>query len=228
MSRYNDVISCPPVYLHLDYPNKMEGMLRVYVRTISLLTLVLSTFAISYLQEGNSQVENWTRYDDPGKKFNFLHPPNWKVNTRHVDASGFTEVTLSSPNSTRMKVLVTYTPKDSLLDSPTGVAVVPSRALANLEQQMGEEYLFFNSTGKFPHKYSIQGYPSASDLIDFEKVQGQPGKMLVVLAEVPDRNPFLSKVTDQDTLVVVYSESKRSFYKSLPNATQIIRSISIN
>jgi len=82
---------------------------------------------------------------------------------------------------------------------------------------MGEGYAFFNSTGKFPHKYTIQELPSASDIIDFEKIEGQPGKMLVVLA----------KVTDQDSLVIVYSESKRMFYKSLLNVTQIIRSVSI-
>jgi hypothetical protein len=177
----------------------------------------LSTYAISHLQIGNGQVENWKSYHDPGNKFNFLHPPNWKVNTRHIDSSGFTEVTLSNPNLTRMKVLVVYTPKDSFLDSPSGNPTIPSRALTNLEQQISEEYVFFNSTGKFPHKYSIQGYPSASDLIDFEKIESQPGKMLIVLA----------KVTDQDSLVFVYSESKRSFYKSLSNVTQIIRSISI-
>jgi hypothetical protein len=37
----------------------------------------------------------------------------------------------------------------------------------------------------------------------------------------------LAKVTDQDSLVIVYSESKRMFYKSLLNVTQIIRSVSI-
>ncbi|HEY9491522.1 MAG TPA: hypothetical protein VIP56_06005, partial [Nitrososphaeraceae archaeon] len=75
-----------------------------------------------------------------------------------------------------------------------------------------------NSTGKFPHKYVVRGHNSASDLIDYEKINGQPGKMLIVLA----------KVTDQDSLVFTYSESKRLFYKSLSNVSQIVNSISVN
>jgi hypothetical protein len=47
--------------------------------------------------------------------------------------------------------------------------------------------------------------------------EGKPGKMLIVLA----------KITDKDSLVFSYSESKRTFYKSLSNASQIINSISI-
>jgi hypothetical protein len=137
---------------------------------------------------------------------------------RHNDINGFTEVILTNPNSTRMKVTVIYTPKDSLLDSNTGKPVVPSWALASLEDQISVDYFFFNSTGKFPHKYSVQGYESASNLVDYEKTKGQPGRMLFVLA----------RINDKDTLVFSYSESKRLFYKSLSNASQIIKSISIS
>jgi len=187
------------------------------LRILFIFILIFSVYPITHLPVSTGQVPTWTRYYDPGKRFSFSHPPNWNVSTSHLDNSGFTEVTLSNPNSTRMKVSVIYTPKDSYLDSPADKTVVPSRALANLENEMGEGYAFFNRTGKFPHKYTIQELPSASDLIDFEKIEGQPGKMLVVLA----------KVTDQDSLVIVYSESKRMFYKSLLNVTQIIRSVSI-
>jgi hypothetical protein len=117
-----------------------------------------------------------------------------------------------------MKVSVIYTPEDSLLDSNTGKPVVPSRALASLEDQISVDYFFFNSTGKFPHKYSIQNYSSASDIIDFEKIKGQPGKMLCVLA----------KITDKDTLMFSLSDSKRTFYKSLSNASLIIKSVSVS
>jgi len=115
-----------------------------------------------------------------------------------------------------MKVSVLYDPNDPLLYSKTGKPVVPSRALTNLESQISTDY-FFNSTGKFPHKYSVQGYESASDMVDYELNEGKPGKMLIVLA----------KITDKDSLVFSYSESKRTFYKSLSNASQIIKSISI-
>jgi hypothetical protein len=188
------------------------------IRVLFISVLILSVYWISYLQLGNAQTENWKRYDDPGRKFTFLYPPTWTVNsTRHDNTNGFTEVILTNPNSTRMKVSVLYTPKDSLLESDTGKTVLPSKALATFEEQISVDYVLFNSTGKFPHKYSIQNYPSASDIIDFEKIKGQPGKMLYVLA----------KTTDKDTLVFSLSDSKRTFYKSLSNASQIIKSISV-
>ena len=135
------------------------------LRIFSISILILSIYSIGHLQSGTGQIVNWKRYNDPGNKFSFLHPPNWIVNTRHVDSSGFTEVTLTNPNSTRMKVSVIYTPKDGFLDSNTVKPVVPSKALTNLEEEISADYIFFNSTGKFPHKYSVQNYESASDVI---------------------------------------------------------------
>jgi hypothetical protein len=189
------------------------------IKILSISLLIFSINSISHLQLGNAQIENWKRYNDPGQKFTFLYPPTWVVNsTRHNDVNGFTEVVLTNPNSTRMKVSVIYTPKDSLLDSNAGKPVVPSRALATLEDQIAVDYIFFNSTGKFLHKYSIQNYPSASNIIDFEKIKGHSGKMLCVLA----------KITDKDTIMFSLSDSKRTFYKSLSNASQIIKSISVS
>ena len=194
-------------------------ILKTSTRILHISILIFSIYSISLLQLGNAQIENWKRYNDPGQKFTFLYPPTWVVNsTRHDNVNGFTEVILKNPNLTRMKVSVIYTPKDSLLESNTGKPVVPSRALATYEDQISVDYSFFNSTGKFPHKYSIQKYKSASDIIDFEKIKGQTGKMLCVLA----------KINDKDTLVFSLSDSKRTFYKSLSNALQIIKSISVS
>ena len=191
--------------------------IKIGFRTLFISVMILSIYLISHPELGLADTENWKKYYDPVKRFTFLHPPNWVVNTNHIEASGFTEVTLTNPNSTRMKVSVMYTPKDSFLETNTGKPVLASRALTNLEEEISADYNFFNSTGKFPHKYVVQGYDSASDLIDYEKIKGQPGKMLIVLA----------KVTDKDTLVFTYSESKRTFYKSLSNASLIINSTSI-
>jgi hypothetical protein len=127
------------------------------------------------------------------------------------------EVTLTNLGSDRIKVSIVYTPQDALLDSNTDRPALASRALTNIETEMSEEYLFLNGISKFPHKYSIQSYESASDIVDYEKNEGQPGKMLIVLA----------RVTDEDSLVLIYSESKRAFYKNLSNASQIVKSISI-
>jgi hypothetical protein len=192
--------------------------LKTGIRNLPTAILVFSIYSISHLQLGNAQIENWKKFSDPGQKFTFLYPPTWVVNsTRHDNVNGFTEVILTNPNSTRMKVSVIYNPKDSFLYSDTGKPVVPSRALTNWETEISADYPFFNSTGKFPHKYVVQGFQSASDMIDYEKINGQPGKMLIVLA----------KITDKDSLVFSYSESKRTFYKTLSNASQIIKSISI-
>jgi hypothetical protein len=189
------------------------------IKILSTAILIFSIYSVSHLQLGNAQVENWKRYNDPGQKFTFLYPPTWVVNsTTHNDINGFTEVIVTNPNSTRMKVSVIYDPSDSLLYSDTGKPVVPSRALANFEDQISVDYFFFNSTGKFPHKYSIQNHPSASDMVEFEKIKGQAGKMLIVLG----------KITEQDTLTFLFSDSKRTFYKSLSNASQIIKSISVS
>jgi hypothetical protein len=193
-------------------------ILKTGIRNLPTAILVFSIYSISHLQLGNAQIENWKKFSDPGQKFTFLYPPTWVVNsTRHDNVNGFTEVILTNPNSTRMKVSVIYNPKDSFLYSDTGKPVVPSRALTNWQTEISADYPFFNSTGKFPHKYIVQGFQSASDMIDYEKINGQPGKMLIVLA----------KITDKDSLVFSYSESKRTFYKTLSNASQIIKSISI-
>ena len=114
-----------------------------------------------------------------------------------------------------MKVSVVYNPKDSSLDSNTGKPVLLSKALADLVDQISVDYYYFNSTGKFPHKYSIQNHSSASDVIDFEKVQGRPVKMLMIF----------SKVSDTDSLLFTYSNSKRLFYKELGTVSSIIKSV---
>src|ERR1051326_6538644 len=108
-------------------------ILKTTIRILPISILIFSIFSSSHSQLSNAQIENWKRYNDSGQKFTFLYPPSWVVSsTRHNDINGFTEVILTNPNSTRMKVSVIYTPEDSLLDSNTGKPAVPSRALASL------------------------------------------------------------------------------------------------
>ena len=181
----------------------------------TIVLLILFIYSISSFQSGNAQTVNWKRYDDPGQRFTFLYPANWVINSTHNNANGYTEASLTNPNSSRMKVSVIYNAKDSSLNSNTGKPVIPSRALADLEDQFSVDYFYFNSTGKFPHKYSIQNHSSASDMIDYEKVKGRPGKMLLIY----------SKVSDTDSLLFTYMESKRLFYKELPIVSTIIKSV---
>lgn len=139
------------------------------------------------------------------------------MKSTHDNVTGTIEVVLENPNSSRLKVSVLYNPNEGLLKSETGKPVIPPRALTNMEKEMSADYIFFNSTGQFRHKYSIRDYPSATDVIDYEKNKGKLGKMLIVFA----------KVNDKDSLTFTYSESKRLFYKNLFNISQIIKSIAI-
>jgi hypothetical protein len=182
-----------------------------------MLVLILSTCSIFSLESANAETGSWKKYTDPGQRFTFLYPANWVINSSHNNFNGYTEATLGNPNSSRMKVSIIYVPKDSSLHSETGKPVLPSSALSDLQNQISVDYLYFNSTGRFPHKYSIQNHPSASDIVDYEKVQGRPGKMLLIY----------TKASDMDSLLFTYTESKRSFYKGLDFVTPIIKSVAI-
>jgi hypothetical protein len=178
--------------------------------------LLFSIYLTIHPNSAKAQIDHWKKFSNTAIKFNFFYPPNWSVKTTHDNITGTTEVTLENPNSTRAQISVLYNPNEPTLNSKTGKPVVPSRALTNLEKEISVDYVFFNSTGKFPHKYSISNRQSASDVVDYEKSEGKPGKMLIVYA----------KVNDKDSLIFTYSESKRLFYKNLSNVTQIIKSIS--
>ena len=182
----------------------------------TIFLLGLSIYSISSIQSGNAQAENWKSYNGPAERFTFLYPPNWAVNSTLYD-NGVTQTTLTNPNSSRMKISLIYVPNDPSLNSNTGKPVVLSRVLTGLEDDMAADYFYFNSTGKFPHKYSIQNYTSASDLIDYEKVEGRPGKMLLLI----------SSVSDTDSLMFTFMESKRLFYKQLPVVSNVLKSVTI-
>jgi hypothetical protein len=175
----------------------------------------MSIYSFCSVQSAYPQTGNWKKYDDI--KFSFLYPPEWILNgTRHYD-NGVTETTLTNPNSSRMKVSLVYNPKDSSLDSEDGKPVALTSVLKVLEDQAAVDYINFSSTGKFPHKYSIQNHPSVSDIVDYEKVKGRTGKMLLLY----------SKVGDTDTIQFTFADSKRSFYKQLPVISAIIKSVII-
>lgn len=146
------------------------------------------------MHSSNAQLENWKKYLDPGQKFSFSYPSNPVIKSTHDNITGTTEAILSNPNSTRMQISVLYNPNDPLLHSKGGKPVVPSRAITNLQEQIKLEYIFFNGTGKFSHKYSIQIYPSASDIVDYEKSEGKPGKMLLVFAMISDKDSWFFRI----------------------------------
>ena len=99
------------------------------------------------------------------------------------NVTGTTELKLRDPNSTRLSISVLYSPNDSLLQSKHGKSVVPEIALKNFENEISDDYVFFNSTGKFPHKYCIQGFVCASDVIDYKTSKNQAGKNTLVMSQ---------------------------------------------
>jgi len=179
--------------------------------------LLFSIYSTIHLNSATAQIGNWKKYSNTAIKFKFFYPPNWSIKTTHDNITGTTEVILVNPNSTRAQISILHNPNEPTLSSKTGKPVVPSRALTNLEKEISVDYVFFNSTGKFPHRYSISDHQSASDVIDYEKSKGKSGKMLIVFA----------KVNDKDALIFTYTESKRQFYKNLSNISQIIKSIAL-
>jgi hypothetical protein len=170
------------------------------------------------LYTAHAQADNLKKYIDPGQKFMLLYPGHWFAGDTHDNVTGTTELKLRDPNSSRFSISVLYSPNDPLLHSKTGKSVVPVRALKNFENEISLDYVFFNSTSKFPHKYCIQGYACASDVVDYMKSKGRAGKMLLVLV----------KMNEKDLLIFSFSDSKRTFYKSLSSASQILGSIKIS
>ena len=195
--------------------NQMNLKIATWIFCVTML--LISVYSTIHLNSAKTQVDNWKKYSDSDQKFSFLYPPNWAIKITHDNITGTTEVILENPNSTRAQVSILYNPNEPTLSSKTGKPVVPSRALTNLENEIGDDYIFFNSTAKFPHKYVISDHQSASDIVDYEKDNGKPGKMLIVFA----------KVNDKDSLIFTYTDSKRLFYKNLSIVSQIIKSIAI-
>jgi len=179
--------------------------------------MFISFCVFSSLYSAHAQTDNLKKYTDPGQKFMLLYPDHWFSGDAHDNVTGTTELKLRDPNSSRLSISVLYSPNDPLFHSKTGKAIVPVRALKNFENEISLDYIYFNSTGKFPHKYCLQGYACASDVIDYMTSKDRPGKLLLVLV----------KINEKDLMIFSFSDSKRTFFKSLSDASQILGSIRI-
>ena len=78
-------------------------------------------------------------------------------------------------------------------------------------------YQQYTVIGKGSPAYSVYGFPTASDIVDYTKYNGQTGRMLNVLGIVKGKSSFL----------LSYSNNKLVFYKSLPIVSEIIKSVVI-
>jgi hypothetical protein len=95
--------------------------------------------------------------------------------------------------------------------------IIPEVALSKYEDEQKPAYRLFSAVGKSPTAYSVYGFPTASDIVDYAKHGGESGRSLNVLAIVNGKNTFS----------LTYSNSIERFYKALPVVEEIIKSILI-
>jgi len=188
---------------------------------MSLIVTPILFFAIFvlYLQSsyGQLDVDNWQTYVDPDKKFTLFYPPGWITKGKENFLSSI-DLTLTNPNATKpFQITITYIMNDSSLNYTRNEIIVPANNLRNLEGELKDEYQQYIVVGKGSPAYSIYGFPTASDIVDYTKYNEQTGRMLNVLGIIKGKSSFL----------ISYSNDKQAFYKSLPIVSEIMKSIVI-
>ncbi|MGA7008513.1 MAG: hypothetical protein WB612_02130 [Nitrososphaeraceae archaeon] len=180
--------------------------------------LFFSIFVL-YLQPsyGQLDLDNWQTYVHPDKKFTLFYPPGWITKGKENFLSSI-DLTLTNPNATKpFQITITYIMNDSSLNYTGNEIIVPANNLRNLEGQLKGAYQQYIVVGKGSPAYSIYGFPTASDIVDYTKYNGQAGRMLNVLGIVKGKSSFL----------LSYSNDKQAFYKSLPIVSEIMKSVVI-
>ena len=188
---------------------------------MSLVVIPILSFAIFvlYLQSayGQLNVDNWQTYVDPDKKFTLFYPPGWTTKGKENFLSSI-DLTLTNPNATKpFQITITYIINDSSLNYSGNEIIVPANNLENLEGQLKEAYQQYIVVGKGSPAYSVYGFPTTSDIVDYTKYNGQTGRMLNVLGVVKGKSSFL----------LSYSNNKQAFYKLLPIVSEIMKSVVI-
>ena len=191
------------------------------VLIMSLIVTPILCFAIFvlYLQPtyGQLNVDNWQTYVDPDKRFTLFYPPGWTIKGKENFLSSI-DLTLTNPNATKpFQITITYIMNDSSLNYTGNEIIVPANNLRNLEEQLKVEYQQYIIVGKGSPAYSVYGFPTASDIVDYTKYNGQNGRMLNVLGVVKGKSSFL----------LSYSNNKQAFYKSLPIVSERMKSVVI-
>ena len=162
-------------------------------------------------------MDNWQTYVDPDKKFTLFYPPGWITKGKENFLSSI-DLTLTNPNATKpFQITTTYIMNDSSLNYTGNEIIVPANNLRNLEGQLKGAYQQYIVVAKGSPAYSIYGFPTASDIVDYTKYNGQTGRMLNVLGIINGKSSFL----------LSYSNDKQAFYKSLPIVSEIMKSVVI-
>ena len=210
---YNNIVEQVRIIGKIRY-NSVLLLISLIVMLILCCTIFGHFLQPSY---GQTETDNWQTYVDPDKKFTLFYPPGWTTKGRENFLSSI-DLTLTNPNSTKsFQITITYIMNDSSLNYTGNEIIVPANNLRNLEGQLKGAYQQYSVVSKGSSAYSIYGFPTASDIVDYTKYNGQTGRMLNVLGIVKGKSSFLFS----------YSNSKQAFYKSIPIVSEILQSIVI-
>lgn len=182
---------------------------------LSLLCLILPiiiqpTFA-------QSAIENWNTFVDPEKRFTLFYPPSLQAKGKENFLSS-SDLTLTNPNSSgQFKITISYTANDTSLNHTGNENIVPYNDLRNLEQQIKPAFQIYNVVQNSSDSYNLYGFPTAGNIIEYTKHDGESGRTLNILGIVKDKSSFLFS----------YFNSIEGFYRYLPTVDQIINSIVI-
>jgi hypothetical protein len=116
---------------------------KLFVGSFCCILLLLLFYSSSSSQLVLAKVPNWKKFSESAHKFRFFYPPDWQIRSRHDNITGSSEIILIKPNSSRTQVSILYNPNDALLtNAKTGKPIIPSKALAQLEEQISLDYIF--------------------------------------------------------------------------------------
>jgi len=189
--------------------------LAILITSFSILAYAIST-NISQTSFGQA-IETWQTYVDPDKKFTLYYPPGLQAKGKENFLSS-TDLTLTKPNSPRsFQITISYTLNDTSLNYTGKEDIIPENDLRNLEEQLKPAYQIYNVVEGNLTSYDLYGFPTSGNIVDYTKHDGESGRTLNVLGIVKGKNSFLFS----------YSNSIEAFYKYLPTANEIVKSIVI-
>jgi len=188
-------------------------LLSILIIPLIVMPILGCVFFTIFLQlgYGQNEINNWQTY------VTFFYSPGWTTKGKENFLSSI-DLTLTNPNSTKpFQVTVTYFVNDSSLNYTGNEIILPENNLRILEGQLRGAYHLYTFVSKGSPTYSVYGFPTASDIADYTKHNGQTGRLLNVLSVVKGKNSFL----------LSYSNNKQGFYKLLPVVSEIMKSIVI-
>lgn len=186
--------------------------------------LIPSTFALilifltNNLQIGFGQeIENWKTYADPDMRFTLFYPPDLQAKGKENFLSSI-DMTLIKPGSLRpFKITISYSINDTNLNYTGNEIIKPENNLRNVEEQIRPSHLSYSIVEGNLTTYSLYGFPTVGNIIDYTKHDGESGRALNVFGIIKGKNSFLFS----------YSNTIEEFYRYLPTIAEIVKSIVI-